>query len=58
MDFNYENKTVVTTENELLYWLQMLHGVLVDCGAWDRLVAYDTETAQQLEILAIKAETL
>ncbi len=53
MEFNYEDRRAhAASEDDLMHWIAMLHGVLVNSGAWDKLAAFDTETAQQLEILA------
>ena len=53
MEFDYEKRIVLCiSEDELQHWIAMLHGVLINCGAWDRLAEFDTETAQQLAIIA------
>lgn len=53
MEFNYEQRRVhAASEDDLMHWIAMLHGVLINCGAWDRLANFDNETSQQLEILA------
>jgi len=58
MEFNYEERRVfVESEHDLLQWIAALHGVLVNCGAWDKLAAFDNETSQQLELLAASAES-
>lgn len=58
IEFNFEENTAKTDNISLLIWISMLHAALVNSGAWDRLVNYDTQTAQELTVLATMRDRL
>lgn len=56
--FNYDAGTATTDERSLILWISMLHSQMINCGAFDRLNDYCTQTGQELTILAQKADAM